>query len=241
MHTRKELPIRNPKKPTMERLPVPLTEAEQLATMRRTDALDRTIDERRAKIEAIKAKAKADANDVHEQIAELEAERRELREQRLTGSEVRLVACELLEDVAAGKLYVFRLDTREVAQVRDMEPGELAELRKQPALELGDRPTRLVDINEDVEEVKRFDSDPPGVGAEPVEEEADEVAEANGGTNGTAYGHEHEYDDGVCLTCGERDPDYDAPVEPTKPTRRKRGEGKAKGGKGYDTRAAEAH
>lgn len=241
MHIRKELPIRNPKKPTLERLPVPLTEAEQLATMRRTDAVDRTLDERRAQIEAIKARAKEDANEVYEEITKLEAERRELRDQRLSGHEVRLVPCELLEDVEAGKLYVFRLDTLEVAQARDMEPGELAELRKQPGLELGDRPTRTVDLHEDVEEVRRFDSDPPGVGqGEAV------VEDVPSGTNGSHYGHEHEYNEGACITCGEVDPE--SPATP-KPTLRKRGEkqegtgsAKKKGkGRGYDTRAAGTH
>lgn len=248
-HVSKELPIRNPKRPTLERLPVPLTEPEQLATMRRTDALDRTIDERRAQIEAIKARAKEEANKLYEEIVELEAERRELRDQRLSGAEVRSVPCELLEDVEEGKLYVFRLDLREVAQVRDMEPSELAELKKQPQLELRDRPTRRVDIPSSVEEVRRFDSDPPGLGDDDQDEPKPDAEDAKGGSNGSAYAHEHEYDDGSCITCGQPDSEAEAEAEPTKPVRRKRGEkqegtgsAKKKGkGRGYDTRAAETH
>ena len=243
MHERKTLIIRNPRRPTQERLPVALTEAEQLATMRRTDAIDRTIDQLRATIEAVKARAKAEASAILEGIAELETERRELREQRLSGHEVRLVPCELLEDIGEGKLYVFRLDTMEVAQVRDMEPGELEELRKAPQLDLQDRPTRTVDVPSDIEAVARFDSDPPGVG---VESEASAEGDGDGEVERPeGYGHEHDYDDGACITCGEADPDYEAPVEASKPTRRKRGQ-KQEGtgsavkskGRGYDTRVA---
>lgn len=222
MHERKTLPVRNPNKPTLERLPCRLTRDEKLARMERRLGLERTVSALDAQIEAIKARAKADADLVREKRAEFAAEMVSLREQILEGFEERMVECLLLEDMNAAKIYVLRLDEGRVCQAKDMEPRELDDLRQRLPLE--DRVMRTIDIPEDVEEVKRFDSDPPGVG--------DEVP--------STYGHEHEYDDGACLTCGEVDPDYEAPVEATKPTRRKRGEGKAaKGsGKGYDTRAA---
>lgn len=216
MHERKTLPVRNPNKPTLERLPCRLTRDEKLARMERRMSLERTAAALDAQVEAIKAKAKADADEVREKRAELAAEMIALREQILEGSEERLVECLLLEDLNAAKIYVLRLDLGTVAQAKDMEPRELQDLRQRLPLE--DRVMRTIDIPEDVVEVKRFDSDPPGVGEEVP----------------STYGHEHEYDEGACLTCGEVDPDYDAPVEAQPPKRRKGG----RKGKGYDDRGA---
>ncbi len=216
MHERKTLPVRNPNKPTLERLPCRLTRDEKLARMERRLGLERTVSALDAQIEAIKAKAKADADEVREKRAELATEMTALREQILDGSEERLVECLLLEDLNAAKVYVFRLDLGTVAQAKDMEPRELQDLRQRLPLE--DRVMKTIDIPEDVEEVKRFDSDPPGVAAEEPP---------------SSYGHEHEYDDGACLTCGEVDPDYDAPVEAQAPKKRKGGR--------KSSPAAEAH
>lgn len=222
MHERKTLMIRNPGRPTMERLPCRLTRDEKLARMDRTDAIERTIEQHEAEIAAIKAKAKAAVDEVQTKVADLQTERKKVRNERIAGFEERLVECELLEDAGEGVLYVFRLDTLEVAQRRDMAPHEQRELQ------LEGRSSRTVDIPDDVASVVRFDSDPPGTG-----DEEDDDGEEGGGT----YGHEHEYNEGACITCGEVDPDAEPPAaEATKPKRRKRGEGK--GSKGYDTRAA---
>lgn len=238
MHERRTLLVRNPGRPTMERLPCRLTRDEKLAKMDRTDAIERTIEQTEAEIAAIKAKAKVAMDQLAEKLVELNDERRKIRGERLDGYEERMVECELLEDPSEGTLYVFRLDTMEVAQRRDMAPHEQRELQ------LEGRTTRTVDVPEDVTDVVRFDSDPPGTD----EEGEDDDAKAGGGSNGKHYGHEHEYNEGACITCG--DPDPEAGPAPTKPTRRKKGEKqegtgsakkKVKGRGGYDTRAAETH
>lgn len=216
MHERKTLPVRNPNKPTLERLPCRLTRDEKLARMERRMSLERTAAALDAQVEAIKARAKADADEVREKRAELATEMIALREQILDGSEERLVECLLLEDLNAAKIYVLRLDLGTVAQAKDMEPRELQDLRQRLPLE--DRVMKTIDIPEDVAEVTRFDSDPPGAAEEAP----------------STYGHEHEYDEGACLTCGEVDPDYDAPVEAQPPKLRKGG----RKGKGYDDRGA---
>lgn len=216
MHERKTLPVRNPNKPTQERLPCKLTRDEKLARMERRLGLERTVSALDAQIETIKARAKAEADQVREKRAELATEMVALREQILEGFEDRMVECLLLEDMNAAKIYVLRLDLGTVAQAKDMEPRELQDLRQRLPLE--DRVMKTIDIPEDVVEVTRFDSDPPGAAEEAP----------------STYGHEHEYDEGACLTCGEVDPDYDAPVEAQVPTRRKRG-----GRKGADAVSAD--
>lgn len=218
MHERKTLPIRNPNRPTQERLPCKLTRDEKLQKMERRLGLERTVAALDAQVEAIKARAKADVEAVKTKHSEFAAEMIALREQILEGHEERLVECFLLEDLNAAKIYVLRLDENRVCQVKDMEPRELDDLRQRLPLE--DRVLRTVDIPEGIEEVKRFDSDPPGVGEEVP----------------STYGHEHEYDDGACVTCGEVDPDHETTVETPAPKRRKaRKKGK---GRGYDTRVA---
>lgn len=240
MHERRTLMVRNPGRPTMERLPCRLSRDEKLARMDRTDAIERTIEQLEAGVLAVKAKAKVEIDQLQEQIGELQAERRKVRNERLNGYEERLVECQLLEDSAEGMLYVYRLDTREVAQRRDMAPHEQRELQ------LEGRELLTVDIPEDVATVTRFDSDPPGV--QDDDEGDDEKAP---GTNGKHYGHECEFNEGTCITCNAEDPDFEKPAEAAKPVRRKKGEklakqegtgsAKKKGGKGYDTRAAGAH
>lgn len=233
MHERRTLLVRNPGKPTMERLPCRLSRDEKLAKMDRTDALERTIEEVEAEIAAMKAKVKVEIDKLQERLGDLNKERREVRNARLNGYEERLVECELLEDPSGGHLYVFRLDTMTVEQRRDMAEHEQREL------ELEGRVTRTVDIPDTVTDVVRFDSDPP-----PSADDEDEGAPTEG-TNGKHYGHEHEYNEGSCITCGEVDPE--APPAAPKPTLRKRGEkqegtGSAKKGRGkgrgYDTRVA---
>lgn len=239
-HERKTLTVRNPLKPVPERLPCKLTREEKYQRTERRFALERTVEDLDSQIAAVKARAKSEMGDLADERQEVVTEMRTIREQVLTGEEQRLVDCLLLEDVDEGCLYVFRLDTGEVVQRKDMRPEELEALRQQK-LPLGEQVTKTVDIPERVETVKRFDSDPPG-----VEETIDREDNGNG--------HEHVFNEGACETCGEfeccaeyatgsgehgdecdkREPD----PEP-KPTRRKRGDGKR--GKGYDTRAAEAH
>lgn len=246
MHERRTLMVRNPGRPTMERLPCRLSRDEKLARMDRTDAIERTIEQLEAGVAAVKAKAKVEIDELQEKLGELQTERRKIRNERLNGFEERLVDCELLEDAAEGMLYVFRLDTREVAQCRDMAPHEQRELQ------LEGRETRTVDIPEDVVTVTRFDSDPGGIGSDEDEEDVDEAEEGKTeGPIGKLYGHEHEYNEGQCITCGEPDPETKAALAPTKPVRRKKGEklakqagtgsAKKKGGKGYDARAVGAH
>lgn len=219
MHEQKTLAVRNPGRPTMERLPCRLTRDEKIAADERRYAVERTIEQLNAEMEAIRAQKKAELDELAQKKAELEKEARSIREQRLDGFEERLVECELLEDLPAKSIYVLRLDLMEVAQRRDMAPHEQRELS------LDGRTMRTVDIPEDVAEVTRFDSDPPGV----VVEEAEPA-------NGSSYGHEHEYNEGACIVCGEVDPDYDAPAKASTPRRRRKGSGK-----GYDARAAAGH
>lgn len=210
MHEQRQLLVRNPGRPTMERLACRLTRDEKLARMDRTDAIERTIEQHEAEIASVKAHAKVEIDRLQETLTELQSERRKVRNERLDGYEERLVECELLEDPSGGMIYVYRLDTMQVAQRRDMAPHEQQELK------LEGRVTRTVDVPDDVDEVVRFDSDPPSV-TEPEP------------TNGKAahYGHEHEYNEGACLTCGVADPDGKAPVEATKPKRRKKGDAAA--------------
>lgn len=248
MHERRTLMVRNPGRPTMERLPCRLSRDEKLAKMDRTDALERSIEEVEGQVLALRAKAKADVDALQERLGELNKERRQCRNARLNGYEERLVECELLEDAAEGMLYVFRLDTREVAQRRDMAPHEQREIQ------LEGRETRTVDIPEDVGTVTRFDSDPPGATDEKKEDEDEKKEEAKPeGVNGKHYGHEHEFNEGSCITCNAADPDFEKPAEAAKPVRRKKGEkapkqegtGSAKkkrgAGRGYDTRTAGTH
>lgn len=215
MHERKTLVIRNPQRPTLERLPCRLSREERYARMERRMACERTIAEHDAQIEALKAAAKKAIAEVQDRRDEIASESVALRDQILDGHETRSVECELLEDRATGHLYVYRLDTGEVCQRRDMAPHE----RDQPDLPLDAMPTRTVHIPDGIDDVVRFDSDPPSVGAEA------ESAKSTGG-NGSTYGHEHEYDDGACMVCGEVDPDAAVPEPETKPRRRRKGEGK---------------
>lgn len=223
MHQFRVLPIRNPGRPTLERLPCKLTRDEKLAAMDRRLAAERTAEEVEAEILAIKAKAKADANARAERLTSLRDEMRTLRNQILAGTEDRLVECELLEDREAGLIYVYRLDTREVAVARDMAPHE----RQQPELELGGRETREVGIPDSVTLVRRFDSDTPDVGTEEPDGDQDDEDGPGDDQHGCTF------DDGVCVVCGVEEPP--APIEATKPRRRK--------GKGYDDRGSgvEAH
>ena len=179
MHERKTLMIRNPGRPTMERLPCRLTRDEKLARMDRTDAIERTIEQHEAEIAAIKAKAKAAVDEVQTKVADLQTERKKVRNERIAGFEERLVECELLEDAGEGVLYVFRLDTLEVAQRRDMAPHEQRELQ------LEGRSSRTVDIPDDVASVVRFDSDPPGTGDE-EDDDGEEVPQADALDEGEA-------------------------------------------------------
>lgn len=245
MHERKTLTVRNPLKPVPERLPCKLTREEKYQRVERRFALERTVDDLDAKIAEVKAQAKVDASKLLDARAELATEMRMIREQVLQGEEQRLVDCLLLEDLAEGAIYVFRLDTGEVVQRKDMRPEELEELR-QRKLPLEAPVTRTVDIPDGVANVKRFDSDPPGVDDDDREPPADD----------TGNGHEHSYNEGVCVTCGEYEccaeyatgsgehsDECDRKGEPeVKPTRRKKGDGKRKG-RGYDDRGApvEAH
>ena len=232
MHERKTLVVRNPNKPTMERLPCRLTRDEKLARMDKRMALERTREQIDAAIESHKARVKALVTGLMEDRAEVDAEMRGLREQIIDGTEERLVECRLLEDVEAGALYVFRLDEQVIAQRRDMAPHELKAKREQPGLPLGDEVRMLVDIPEHVDTVKRFDSDPPGV------EDDDQVEAPESGPGSPGYGHECEFNEGACVTCNAADPDYEGEVvETAAPKRRKKGEGKRKN-RGFDDRAA---
>lgn len=221
MHQFRVLPIRNPGRPTLERLPCKLTRDEKLAAMDRRLAAERTAEEVEAEILAIKAKAKADANARAERLASLRDEMRTLRNQILAGTEDRLVECELLEDREAGLIYVYRLDTREVAVARDMAPHE----RQQPELDLEGRETREVGIPDSVTLVRRFDSDTPDVGTEEADGDQDEDGDED--EPGDEQ-HECTWNEGACVVCGAEEP-------ATKPRRRKR--------KGFDDRGAgaEAH
>lgn len=267
MHVRKSLVVRNPLRPVPERLPCKLTAEETANLVRKAFALERTAEELDAEAMAEKARAKAKIAKLADERERVLTDKRQIRNEVLAGETVRQVDCLLLEDVEEGAIYVFRQDTGEVVQRRDMRPEEREELR-QRKLPLEDAVTKTVDIPEHVEQVKRFDSDPPGSAGDDVEDDgwsrsSDNTADllASIGRDDIPFDVIEGWTDEQCReaeewvhavtgrTLGDEWPDAPAFMpEPvveveaeTKPTRRKKGEGKRS--RGFDQRAAavEAH
>lgn len=266
MHVRKSLVVRNPLRPVPERLPCKLTPEEERNLTKKAFALERSAEEIEAEALAEKARSKAKLAKLGDERARVLSDKRQIREEILAGETIRQVDCLLLEDVEEGALYVFRMDTGEVVQRRDMRPEEREELR-QRKLPLEEAVTRTVDIPEAVERVKRFDSDPPG-----VEEDGEAATDPDWSRSDDRLFEllqlvEREvpfetiegWTDSQCreaeawasaVHLSASDNDVEAPDEPaflpavavaedeaTKPTRRKKGEGKRSRSAGYDTRA----
>jgi len=196
-------------------LPCALTTDELRPRWQRVAAIKQTRAGVEAELAAAKGRAKAAADKLDE-------------EERALWSEIdkeaveRKVDCEYLVDEEQGYMYVRRLDTTELVRRRELTRHE-KKVALQGDLFAKDAPTRTLDVPEDLETVRRFDSDTPDVGQDEPEPEATE----DGGGNG----HECTYNEGACVTCGAVEEEVAAAPKP----KLKKGGRK---GKGYDDRAA---
>ena len=264
MHVRKSLVVRNPLRPVPERLPCKLTPEEERNLTKKAFALERSAEEIEAEALAEKARSKAKLAKLGDERTRVLADKRQIREEILAGETIRQVDCLLLEDVEEGALYVFRMDTGEVVQRRDMRPEEREELR-QRKLPLEEAVTRTVDIPEAVERVKRFDSDPPGDEPEGADSDPSDWSRSDDRLFELLQLVEREvpfdliegWTDEQCqeveawasaVHLSASDNDVEVPQAPSfmpelatedeaKPARRKKGEGKRSRSAGFDTRA----
>lgn len=212
MHEKRTMKIRNPGKPGREILPTEISIEELRQRWSRVAAIEHETARIEAERESAKSKAKAELDKLAEERSTLW---KEIKDETVD----RTVSCEYLVDEEQGYMYVRRLDTGALVRRREFTKQERLAASQGNLFEQ-DAPTRTLDVFDDIETVKRFDSDTPDVG-----KDEPETTKAKGDT-----GHECTFNEGACITCGKAEPEDEEGG--ARPVRRKGGKGK-----GYDTRA----
>lgn len=204
MHEKRTMKIRNPGKPGREVLPTEISIEELRQRWSRVAAIEIETSRIDAELAAAKSKAKSELDKLAEERSTLW---KEIKDETVD----RTIACEYLVDEEQGYMYVLRLDTMQVVRRRELTRQERLAASQGNLFEQ-DTPTRTIDVYDDIETVKRFDSDTADVGRDEPDDD--------GGN-----GHECTFNEGSCVTCGKAELD--------EPPARGRKKGK---GRGYDTR-----
>lgn len=199
----------------LEMVDVKLTTEELAAKWQRSAAL-------RHEARDITDEVNEKRRDAQKRVKEINQELGKLDDVIETGTEKRKVKVQYLYEGGGPdpKVFTWRPDTGEVIGMRRMSKREEERWNKG---ELFGRPSIEVEVPEKVPH--RAGPDEPELPLDGGEVKSGKKSPKNGED---LYGHEHEYQDGVCEHCGEADPE--AKPAAAAPKKRKGG------GKGYDTR-----